>query len=77
MGDEWEINIWVPIKGSTTNYMNKQIARGNGGWQEMQAALYEAREYHRPITMIWRGDAVSYIVDEENHEKERDSSTRD
>jgi hypothetical protein len=63
MGDQWEIMVWAPVEEESTFYENKQIASGNGGWEEMQEALYLAhereRENNRPITMVWRGDTIA------------------
>lgn len=64
MGDEWEISIWVPVEVGSEVYEDKKIASGNDGWKQMQDALFEAREYHRPITMVWRGDARSFMTEE-------------
>lgn len=59
MGNEWTISIWVSEgEGQGKFYYNKQIMSGDGGWDEMQAALVQAREYGRPITLAWRGDTL-------------------
>lgn len=56
MGSEWDISIWIPTHEGSNTYYEHQLARGDGGWDEMQEALVKAREHKRPIIMTWRGD---------------------
>jgi hypothetical protein len=56
MGDKWDISIWIPTHEGSHTYYEHQVARGNGSWEEMQAALEKAREHKRPVMMTWRGD---------------------
>jgi hypothetical protein len=54
MGDKWDISVWTETGEGTDKYVNLQIARGNGDWEEMLAALEMARTHGKPITMVWR-----------------------